>query len=258
MQKISFVLIPVLILVAKSLNYNPETKRIPIQKPLTVYHEPAVPRTNDDALPVIEQKIDRVFSPIPYGNASKIAFSNNISFDTRNLGKSGEPYLPADMVYRQGESRYYIVQFTGPVYSTQKDWLNKQGIGIHFYIPHYGFVCTIEDIDDLAHVRANPSVNWVGIYHPAYKVSSLFDRVGERSKVTILLFLDADINSVLTNIELVTRYRRQSLRGSWTKRYNHSNPRFCIHRGAMGKVPAWKSNAAPTQIWTAQMRSRWS
>ena len=134
MRKISFVLIPFLILFAKALNNVAKVYQIPIQKQNTVYQAPAVPIVHNDVIPVIKQEVQRIFNPVVYGNASKIVFSNGISFDTRILGKNGEPYLPVDMAYKKGETDYYIVQFTGPIFSTQKDWLNSLGIGIHFYI----------------------------------------------------------------------------------------------------------------------------
>ncbi|MGB3340708.1 MAG: S8 family serine peptidase [bacterium] len=208
MRKFSFVLIPFLILFAKALNNVTKVYHIPVQKQISIYQEPPVPIVNNEVIPVIKQEVQRVFNPVIYGNASRIEFSNGISFDTRILGKSGEPYLPAGMEYKKEESDYYIVQFTGPLYSNQKDWLSNKGIGIHFYIPHYGFVCTIEDINDLDQVRAHPTVTWVGMYQPAYKVSSLFDRVSQQHKITILLFMDADMNEVLTEVELITNSRQ--------------------------------------------------
>ncbi|MGB3340707.1 MAG: S8 family serine peptidase [bacterium] len=157
-----------------------------------------------DVVPRIGQETYGVFIPMTYGNASRITFSNGISFDTKVLGKAGEPYLPPEMQYRAEESNYYIVQFSEAIYERQKSWLSNLGIIIHFYVPHYGFVCRIEDMDKVEQVRGDASVNWVGMYQPAYKVSSLFERVGEEHRVTILLFMDADINGVLSEVELIT------------------------------------------------------
>lgn len=211
MRKISLVLIPFLMLFAKTLNNAIGIYQMPVQRQITVYQEPAAQIVHSDVIPAIEQEARRVFNPAVYGNANTIVFSNGISFDTRSLNKSGEPYLPAGMAYKKGESDYYIVQFTGPVYSAQKDWLSNQGINIHFYIPHYGFVCTIEDMDKIDQVRAHPSVNWIGLYQPAYKVSSLFDRVEQEHKVTLLLFMDADMSAVLAEVELITNRRQFEL-----------------------------------------------
>lgn len=117
------------------------------------------------------------FTPLPYQDGTRIAFSNGISFDTRNLGKSGEPDLPAGLKTQYGddESGYYIVQFSGPIYEPDKDWLESFGAIIHFYIPNYGFVITARNRAVVEAIRANSRVNWLGIYQPAYKISGLFN-----------------------------------------------------------------------------------
>ena len=145
------------------------------------------------------------FIPVRYGDATRIQFSNGISFDTRNLGKSGEPDLPQELTYKQGESPYYIIQFSGPIYKEQQNWLKNNGIKTHFVVPRYGFICTIDDPARLTQLKSNPAVKWFGLYQPAYKVSRLFDQVGENHKATILLFLDADINAVLNQIKAITK-----------------------------------------------------
>lgn len=162
------------------------------------------PVVQSDVVPCIDQESHGMFIPVVYGNAGKITFSNGISFDTEVLGKAGEPNLPGEMQYRPDESAYYIVQFKGPVYEAQKSWLNSNGVVIHFYIPHYGFVCSIEDMNDVEKVRAALSVAWVGMYQPAYKVSGLFEHVGNEHRVTILMFMDADITAVLAEVEVIT------------------------------------------------------
>lgn len=177
----------------------------------------AQPRLNEPVQPVVT--VDRTgfyptqpeasksyFVPVTYGNASEISFSNGIVFDTRNLGKSGEPALPEDLKtsYRDDESGYYIVQFSGPVYKAQRDWIKSKGIDIHFYIPNYGFVCTIKNKAQADDIRANPAVNWAGVYQPAYKISTLFDREGQETRVVILCFLDADLNSTLDEVRAIT------------------------------------------------------
>ncbi len=177
----------------------------------------AQPPVNEPAQPVVT--VDRTgyypsqpepsksyFVPVTYGNATEISFSNGIAFDTRNLGKSGEPALPEDLriSYQDNESGYYIIQFSGPVYKAQRDWIQSKGIDIHFYIPNYGFVCTIKNKAQADDIRTNPAVNWAGIYQPAYKISTLFDRVGQETKVVVLLFLDADLASTLDEVRAIT------------------------------------------------------
>jgi len=157
-----------------------------------------------DVVPQFTKEVQSHFMPMLYGDATRITFSNGISFDTKNLGKDGEPDLPIDLIYTTDEANYYIVQFNGPIHQAQRDWLESIGVKIHFVMPRYGFVCRVTNQKAVEQISANPSVNWIGIYQPAYKISALFDRVGEEHKVTILLFLDADIAEVLEQVKTVS------------------------------------------------------
>lgn len=165
------------------------------------------PEIRTNIIPRITTENHRQFIPTVYGDATTIGFSNGISFDTKYLGKSGEPNLPNELKYeyRKNETGYYIVQFAVPIYQAQRDWLTASDAAIHFYIPHYGFVCSIRDQASKEEIRAHPSVKWVGVYQPAYKISALFDMVGEEHKVTILLFMDADIAAILEDIKDITK-----------------------------------------------------
>jgi hypothetical protein len=160
-----------------------------------------------DQIPKITRETHRTFLPTTYGDANKIRFSNGIILDLQVLGKAGEPDLPDELKieYRDDESGYYIVQFSGPVHQEQKAWLEASGATIHFCIPRYGYVCTINNKALVDQIRANVSVNWVGTYQPAYKISRLFDRVGQEHETIMLLFNDSDINEVLQQVKTITR-----------------------------------------------------
>ncbi len=160
----------------------------------------------NDAYPVFSHKIQSTFVPLNYGDATKIVFSNGISFDTRLLGKNGEPELPAELKtqYRDDETGYYIVQFSGPIYGPEKAWLESQDIKIHFYIPNYGFVVSVKGQAQRNAILSNPSINWMGIYQPAYKISSLFNEKKDWQLVTILLFNDADISQAVNQIKSIS------------------------------------------------------
>jgi len=164
-----------------------------------------VPVSNSDIVPYFSSTVRSHFAPETYGSAGKISFANGIAFNTRVLGKTGEPDLPGNLVYQDREQAlYYIVQFTSPVYGSQRSWLESKGVNIHFYVPDYGFVCRIDDPATLNDIAANPAVGWVGIYQPAYKVSALFDQVGEEHMTVILLFQDADIQAVTNEVKALT------------------------------------------------------
>ncbi len=164
------------------------------------------PRNQQDITPRFTRLIKSHFNPIAYGDATRIIFSNGISFDTKLLGKNCEPPLPGELTthYADDETGYYIIQFSGPIYGQEKEYLEKNDIKIHFYIPNYGFVVTLKDKAQRDAIISNPSVNWLGIYQPAYKISTLFNHIDSRHRVTFLLFMDADIDSVLSEIKGIT------------------------------------------------------
>ncbi len=193
------LLLPILVaMLAASTQSSPWVKT---QTPAPLLPEIKAPV--EEHIPKISEGVKSTFTPLVYGNATKVTFSNGIAFDTKELGKNGEPVLPEQLTYNAGDTKYFIVKFNGPIYQEQREWLESIG-QIHFYVPHYGFVCTIEDPSTVEIVRSNVNVEWVGIYQPAYKTSSLFDRVGEEHKTTILLFMDADISDALSEITSVT------------------------------------------------------
>lgn len=82
--------------------------------------------------------------------------------------------------YRAGQRGYYIVQFPGPILDAWKSDVVATGAELLDYVPDFAFK-----------VRMNPgqanrvarlgSVAWVGIYHPAYKLSPELVRGGTRA-----------------------------------------------------------------------------
>lgn len=156
-----------------------------------------------DQIPSIEPRITRKIDPQAYGDASRIILSSGIEFSTRFLGKNGEPPVQSSLRSPDLGSAggYCIVQFSGPIYETSKQWLTSLGVAIHFYVPNYSFVCRIPDVKTLEIIRANPSVTWAGLFHPAYKLSTLFDRHPDVQEVTILLFDDADMGIAASAIQ---------------------------------------------------------
>ena len=92
---------------------------------------------------------------------------------TFSPGRGEAPSLPPGLAiaaYAQNQRGYYLVQFRGPVEQAWKDELAGIGADILDYVPDFAFK-----------VRMNPaqarraeqlgSVQWVGIFQPAYKVS---------------------------------------------------------------------------------------
>jgi hypothetical protein len=84
----------------------------------------------------------------------------------------GEPWIAPELRAaepRPGETGYYLVQLTGPVYKHQKTALRAAGAELWDYIPEYAFITRMTPEDGQA-VRSLDFVRWVGLYHPAYKL----------------------------------------------------------------------------------------
>jgi hypothetical protein len=165
-----------------------------------------LPEPKLNIIPMVTAERHGYFNPMIYSDATRLEFSNGISFDTKYLGINSEPRLPEELTYSNygDESDYYIVQFNGPIYHAQREWLKENDIPIHFYVPHYGFVCSIKNKTIKDKISAHPAITWYGVYQPAYKISTLFDMVGEEHRVTMLLFMDADISQVLNDVKSIT------------------------------------------------------
>jgi parallel beta-helix repeat protein len=89
-------------------------------------------------------------------------------FDTRD----GEPTIPQNLKIdgsRETDYNQYIIQFIGPM---KQKWISSlKEIGVEFieYLPSFSFICSIDNLE-VDSVMVLPFVQWVGIYHPAYKI----------------------------------------------------------------------------------------
>jgi putative cell wall-binding protein len=72
--------------------------------------------------------------------------------------------------YAAGQRGYYIVQFAGPVRDEWKEAVVSAGGDLLGYIPEFAFKVRMTP-EVAAQIGALPGVAWVGIFHPAYKIS---------------------------------------------------------------------------------------
>jgi subtilisin family serine protease len=97
----------------------------------------------------------------------------------------GEPTLAAALRH-QGlqatERGIYIVQFTGPIEDSWKGAVAAAGGELLEYVPDFAFKVRMKPAQALA-VRRLSRVRWVGLFHPAYKLSPRLVRAGERPYV---------------------------------------------------------------------------
>lgn len=87
--------------------------------------------------------------------------------------RSGEPEIAAEFRADnvKSTSNYYIVQFTGPVQESYKDLLKSYNVVFEWPVRNYAFLVKMDNavadkIKDLS------IINFVGLYHPAYKVDA--------------------------------------------------------------------------------------
>lgn len=121
---------------------------------------------------------------------------NNYRFDPL----AAEPALPADLLSVPTDaSALYLVQFNGPVEEVWKTGLEQLGARIVSYVPEYAFVVRMDRVAGEA-TRALPHVRWVGLYHPAYRISPEIGHMSFRSEArasdplrTLLVLVDGDL-----------------------------------------------------------------
>ncbi len=90
-------------------------------------------------------------------------------FPTADQPPALAPGLTVDG-YAPGTRGYYIVQFIGPVETAWKNQVTKLGGEILEYIPDNAFKVRM-DPAQAARVGDLATVNWVGIFQPAFKIS---------------------------------------------------------------------------------------
>ncbi|MBN1695537.1 hypothetical protein JW879_09080, partial [candidate division WOR-3 bacterium] len=68
----------------------------------------------------------------------------------------------------EGEN-YYILQFTGPIYTNWKEQISKAGGIFHSYVPHFAYIVQMTP-DEKTEIGKLPFVRWIGLFHPEYKI----------------------------------------------------------------------------------------
>jgi len=114
----------------------------------------------------------------------------------------GEPEIPEDLEiagYPNDGRGYYILQFIGPIRQEWKESLEEEGVELHEFRHRFNFLVEM-DLQTMRSVEEKDFVNWIGIYHPAYR----FDRdLLEKSGTVTLdvsIFESADPRIVASEI----------------------------------------------------------
>lgn len=115
-------------------------------------------------------------SPQAQGQGAPIRLKAATFTPTRGEAPAVAPGL-AIGGYAQGQRGYYIVQFRGPVEQAWKDQVAAQGAEVLDYIPDFAFKVRMNPAQ-AGQVGALADVAWVGLFHPAFKISPRLDRTG--------------------------------------------------------------------------------
>jgi len=68
----------------------------------------------------------------------------------------------------EGEN-YYILQFTGPIYTKWKEQISKAGGVFYSYVPHFAYIVQM-NLAERREIEKFPFVRWIGLFHPEYKI----------------------------------------------------------------------------------------
>ncbi len=95
-------------------------------------------------------------------------------------GRGEAPAIPPGLAlrgYAEGQRGYYLVQFRGPVEQDWKDAAAAAGAEFLAYVPDFAFKVRMTPAE-ARQVERLGAVGWVGLFHPAYKLSPELARGG--------------------------------------------------------------------------------
>ena len=131
---------------------------------IEVYDHHVLLRTNED---VVNRLMDRNFQVNMLTHRTRLYIGGEV-FDHRE----GEPDIPKELRvdnYGSGENGQYIVQMLGPIARNWRPTLERMGVQVLNYIHNYAY--RVQMTPELAErVSEMYFVDWVGIYHPYYKL----------------------------------------------------------------------------------------
>jgi uncharacterized repeat protein (TIGR01451 family) len=102
------------------------------------------------------------------------------------------------------DTAYYLVQFGGPIREEWKATVREAGGKLFGFVPHHAFIVAMNGAI-AEEVAALPTVKWVGLYRPAYKIAP---RLAAKAQVsseplvaTIMTFEPSAVEEVVAAIE---------------------------------------------------------
>ncbi|MFQ6127476.1 MAG: S8 family serine peptidase [Thermoplasmata archaeon] len=137
-------------------------------------------------------------------------YINGMIIDTQ----AGEPEIVPSLKlesYGSDIDGHYLVQFYGPIKEEWKEEIERIGGRVLNYIPNNAFIVQLDD-SLLKEVKNLKEVQWLGIYHPAYKIRPvLLDANGEVS-VKIITFKGEGLGQVVSSLhrdQILSRFQNE-------------------------------------------------
>jgi hypothetical protein len=189
------------------------------------------------------------FTPRSYGDADWLYFSNGIQFDVT----VGEPEISRDLTLEKSD--YYLVHCVGPVYSEHVRTIESTGAKVYSYIPNYTFLVKMDETSK-NNVQNIGFVNWIGIYHPAYKISNheALRMPRGRQDVTIILYPDANVNEVLDFLTSRGAMIKDFAESRWEQLINCELNLSHLHDVARLEQVNWIEPWYPDEIYNNQVQ----
>lgn len=119
--------------------------------------------------------------------------------------REGEPDIPSslriDGYQRSSEAGYYLVQSTDVILPEWKASLEATGSELLGYVPNNAFIVRMTEAER-ASVASLESVQWVGIYQPAYRIAPWMptEREGQ-AMLVVLTFPGVDLENITSQLE---------------------------------------------------------
>ena len=128
-------------------------------------------------------------------------------FDPLIQAKPGERSAEiATNNYQEGQKRFYIVQFDGPITDDRRYALEELGIEVFDYLPDFAFIVKM-NVEMRTTAQSLRGVRWIGSYQPAYKIKpSITTSLSAAQRSTgadylVMLFKGVDSRSIAAQIE---------------------------------------------------------
>lgn len=151
-----------------------------------------------------------------YQDATVIHLPCGIDIDTRDEN-AASPVIPSNLMFAAEQEGFgtYLVQFDGPIYTHEREALEREGVSIVAYLPNYAYIVRM-DAAKKATVSSLQGVRWMGDYQPGYKICPEINQAsGEQEKFVVLLYAGIEAESIRKDVEALGGEMLESQATEW-------------------------------------------